>query len=951
VKDHDPRGHVFVGRERQLQTLVSALELAARAEPVVVTVAGEPGIGKSSLLDQFAAVCSAGARVCRARCWDGGGSPEYWPWLQVAGELERWAPSSASDLRAALEPEPDDDSTSRPPSQVHRFDAVVRVLESAADRPLVVLVDDLHWADGASLSLLRFLAAGAHDWPLVLVLAYRDTEPDDDDLRRTIAAAGRASHHRHVQLEGLPDEEISDLMRRVLRVDEPAPDLVRRVSDAANGNPLYVSQLLRLAADDPSFASSLRDGELSPKGPIVDVIIDRVRTLPDGSREPLEVAAVIGREFDVDVLTSIAADPSLVRSALDAAERAGLLFAPSARSRMFAHDVIRSVVYEQIGSSRRAQLHAAVAIALERSPHHRTLDNAASLAHHHACAGTGKHRRRARRYAREAARQAASRSAHGDAARFYAWAAELGDDDDLDADSLAEAIGESRSRFDAGQLTAARGAALSAVDIARSLNDAVGLADAAICLSRPGSRFLADVEATTIVREAMAGLPANETSRRLTLEACLCWELQFDDPSRARSLSARVLADARSLGDPNVLTYALIARRYAIWSAADLDELLRVGDDLVAIGSEIEEPELESQGHYTRRSVCLDLGDMVGADASMEKVARLSERYQLPGLQAWAEAHRALRLALEGELAAAETALDHALVLSASTEDDQVSVQFATLQIVLARERMRFDEAAQLMSAAAAMRPHHPLIEAGSLHLDLLADRTVDPRRLDEILDRCGDEPTDWLWLGALAEASCCADLLADVTAARRLYAVLEPFSRARETVTVGATVCLGAAAYFAGVAALVMGDLELAGEHLEISLALNGSLGARPQVARTHLQLARLARARDDHRAAASHDATARALAAALSIPRLDREVSAITGGDLAIPGGLTSRESALLTMVVRGLTNRQIAGEVHLSEKTIERHLGNIYTKLGVRNRAEASAWAVRNLPDPVG
>ena len=157
-----------------------------------------------------------------------------------------------------------------------------------------MMVDDLQWADGGSLALTRFIAGGARDWPLLLVLAYRDTESGDDDLRHTLAAVGRARNHRHIQLEGLLDAEVSDLVSHMLHIDQPTASLVRMVMDAANGNALYITQLLRMAADDPSFASSLRDGELSPKGPIVDLILDRVDALHGECRGTLEVVPSSG---------------------------------------------------------------------------------------------------------------------------------------------------------------------------------------------------------------------------------------------------------------------------------------------------------------------------------------------------------------------------------------------------------------------------------------------------------------------------------------------------------------------------------------------------------------------------------------------------------------------------------------------------------------------------------
>jgi DNA-binding CsgD family transcriptional regulator len=317
--------------------------------------------------------------------------------------------------------------------------------------------------------------------------------------------------------------------------------------------------------------------------------------------------------------------------------------------------------------------------------------------------------------------------------------------------------------------------------------------------------------------------------------------------------------------------------------------------------------------------------------------------------------------ALVGDLSAAAAALEDAMVLAASAQDDQIMVQFVALQLYLARERLELREAADLLSAAAAMRPGHPLLVAAAIHLDVLAGRPVDPNRLSDVIDRCGHEPTDWLWMGALAEASCCAALLGDAAAARRLFELLEPYARAGRMAIIGPIVCLGAAAYFAGLCARTMGDLTAAVEHLTIALRVNDTVDARPQLVRTRLELARVERDRRDTGPALEHAAVARALARTISVPLLDREVAALddelhaapTHGDGTgpIPGGLTSRESEILELVVRGLRNRDIARKVAVSEKTVERHLGNVYTKLGVRNRAEASAWAVRNLPHRSG
>ena len=353
----------------------------------VVLVVGEAGIGKTRLAEEAARrAASHGVQVAWGRCFEGEGAPAFWPWVQIARELlagvepdglhRLLGPSSAElsqllpelkDLVAGLEPPPVVDLAA---ARFRLYQAVTRLLGRLAEvRPLMVVVDDLHWADVASLRLLTFLATELRDVRLVVIGTYRNVEAvAGQPLADTLGALAREPVVERIPLRGLGKAEVGRLIATSTGT-QPAEQLVQAVHDRTEGNPFFVTELLRLLesqgrleADDATAAAR----HAIPVG-VRDVLQRRLARLPEQTNAVLVAAAVVGRSFDLDLVEAVTQlDDERALDAVEAGVVAGLVVedeTPVGRYR-FAHALVRETLYEQLSRVRRARLHARVAEAL-----------------------------------------------------------------------------------------------------------------------------------------------------------------------------------------------------------------------------------------------------------------------------------------------------------------------------------------------------------------------------------------------------------------------------------------------------------------------------------------------------------------------------------------------------------------------------------------------------------
>ncbi|HEY2201541.1 MAG TPA: BTAD domain-containing putative transcriptional regulator, partial [Solirubrobacteraceae bacterium] len=445
VSDSRPAG-VFVGRERELSELVVALDDAISGQGRLVLLTGEPGIGKSRLGEELAGRARAvGAHVLSGRCWEAGGAPAYWPWVQMmrayasgtdADLLRRQLGASGGEL-ATLVPElrercpefPDPRSSEAEGARVRLFDAAVSLLTSAAQtRPLLLLLDDLHAADEPSLLLLRFLARELSKSRMLVLGAYRNVDPTvRDPLSATLAELAREPVTRRIELVGLDESEVAEYIGWIAST---APDrsVVAAVHAETDGNPFFIGEVTRLLLKEGALEGTGAPARIRVPLSVSDVIGRRLERLSADCRRVLSVASVFGREFPIQAVARFSdlSDRHLLE-VLDEAMAERILGAvPDAPGHLrFAHALIRDTLYEDLTHARRVRLHERAGEVLEAVYGDALESHLTEVAHHFAEAVPTGNVQRAVAYARRAGDRAARLLAFEEAARLYRLALSL----------------------------------------------------------------------------------------------------------------------------------------------------------------------------------------------------------------------------------------------------------------------------------------------------------------------------------------------------------------------------------------------------------------------------------------------------------------------------------------------------------------------------------------------
>jgi len=358
----------LVGRDTVLGLLARAVAATADRRPGLMLVTGEPGIGKTALLAEATRRAAAdGARVLWGQCWDGDGAPPYWPWIQVL---------RADGDRLTLAGDPGD---AGPTGRFELFDTVVRRLAELAEaEPLVIVLDDLHWADDGSLALLEFAARHLHGTRVLLLGAYRDLDATPA-LRRVAGLA------EILPLAGLDRDGVAAVMADVTG-DNPTGELAAELRDRTNGNPLFVREMTRLLV-----ARGLPDaGHPLPVVPdsVGETLRRRLARLSQECVRMLSAASVAGRRFRLDVVRMLLpATPDGLHDLLAEAARAQVLRAGPPDAYAFSHELFRDTLYADLSPVERTRLHLGCATALEALADGGAPVHAAEVAAHFLAAG------------------------------------------------------------------------------------------------------------------------------------------------------------------------------------------------------------------------------------------------------------------------------------------------------------------------------------------------------------------------------------------------------------------------------------------------------------------------------------------------------------------------------------------------------------------------------------
>jgi tetratricopeptide (TPR) repeat protein len=855
-----------VGRDREVAELVAGLEDAIGGRGRLFLIAGEPGIGKTWLAEHLAGHATKhGARVLWGRCWEGGGAPPYWPWSQVIGAiaedcdeqtLAAWLGMGAAQVAQAIPglagrlgttTVPEVVSPESEAARFYLFEAVSGLFRHAASvRPLLLVFDDLHSADDPSLLLLQFLVRELRGVRLLVVGTCRDVMAERP-LGIGEAVGELVREGQLLNLRGLGRDEVRGLME-VLWGVVPSQAQVAAVHETTEGNPLFVREVVRLLA---AQAAPGRRGQAVPiPGTIRAVIGRRLAPLSADAVQVLSAAAVVGREFDLS-LVGPACELSAERilDALSEAVALGVAEEEGAVGRYrFSHSLMREVLYERLPIPARMDLHRRVGEAIERQRGSGTGAHVAELARHFAEVAAAGEAAKALGYARLAGERAMGMYAYEEAAAQYQRALQalsFAGPDEPGRCELLLRLGAAQAR--AGNLQQAKDSCLQAAEIARRLGAPEQLARAALGFGeRQVEGGLVNRQLVALLHEALDGLVAQDSPLRARLLARLAAELAFADETEAmESLSLEAVAMARRLADPAALRAAVDARWMAVWGPDGLEERTALAAETLRLARESGDRELELVGHAHRAASSLETGDARAVQADIAAHARLAEELPMATPRWAAMTMRALQALLHGSFEDAERLADEAL----SLQPGRPNVMFTHIdQLALLRwEQGRLGELRDDWQGVVDQFPLAAFARAWLSLADAELGHSDDAHRgLRSLAEQLPQLPRDGTWLAAVALASLLAAHLNEPQSAGGLSPLLLAYAGHIVAFTAPhPVVCLGSAAFYLGLLATVRSRWTEAAGHFETAIAAHERLEARPLLARTRYEFARMLLAR----------------------------------------------------------------------------------------------------------
>lgn len=978
----------FVGRRSELQLLRDALGGALAGRGRVVVLSGEAGIGKTRLAQEVATLAlRRGMLALWGRCLEEPGAPPFLPWTRAmqaclrACRDERLPALLGREAAAAVEIAPELAERLPPGTAVpaigegdqarfRLFAAVAHFWrQMAVLRPLLLIFDNLHWADASSLRLMNFLAQDIGESRTLLLGSYReDALSRQHPLAATLAELLNTPRFLRLPLQGLSLDETEHLVAAASAVTPP-PAIMAAMHRRTEGNPLFLVETLRFmrqasAGGDPRSAAALV--ETVPSG-IRAVIGQRLNRLSAPCCALLAVAACIGRDFDLPLLAELAgagSEAALLGRLDEALAQRVIEAVQPGPQYQFSHALIREVLYDELPAARRVELHARIAESLQ-ARHTGDLEPVlAQLAHHAAAALPAGSPARALDIAQRAAARAAALMAYEEALRCYRLALQL-QERWLPAErarhcALLLALGA--VQMHAGEHDASAATFLDAATLARALGDAALFAQAALGLENNGWRISRPGDqAAALLEEALAAADRFDAALRVDLLAALCRACIFcGRQPQANAAQRRAVALARELALPQPLFKALAAIVPARQDPDQLDERLRCAREALDVAERAGHMEWVDAltGWYFGDLV--EKGELDAARALAQVHARVADTIRQPFMQTMGLSSLTLLAAYEGRFADAERLAGETFTIGQRFLPDNAQGAYSLQIFVLRRQQGRLGEVLPVLRGLVGSVPRESLWQPGLALICAELDLHEPARAAYEAL-AAGDFAgiaRDGMWLTNVVFAAEVCARLGDGPRAATLSRLLEPYA-GRNVVTGTNIACFGAVDRYRGMLAALAGDDARAAAHFAAAVSLDERGGGRPWLAHSRCEWARwLARRGGDAAAARVQLDAALALGRELGMAGLARRCEALqreleggTAAPPAAPDALSRRELDVLRLLSAGHSNQAIAQRLFISPHTVAHHVRHILAKTECRSRTEAAAWAHRHRIDTEG
>jgi len=832
-----PRHDVF-GRERELAALRAELGAAMQGDGRLVLVPGEPGIGKTTLVAAHALEAEArGALVVWGRCHEMPGAPAYWPWIQILEALDRSSdalPDACVEELQALRESLRAVSSPDVPSLVDgdsRYELLARAASAlsrvAEKRGLVIAIDDLHWADLASVRLLRFLASELSNDPILTIATLRTHETASDLVVRELARLARTvavgplerSAVAALLAERLPDARVPS------RSGQPDPWL-DEICERSDGNPFFVLELAQLLQSRPAPPGG-RDAGV-PLG-VETVIERRLDPLADETRRVLQTASVLGREFDLALLAHVLdRDRAALRRDLQPAVDLGLVSASSHHSFAFAHALVRETLYGSLDDHEASHLHARVGCALEELGGE---DLPAALAHHffEAVQETGPEK--ALRYACEAGRQMLALHAYEEAVRHFDRALSLLSPAGDASLGVRVRVDLGQSLLGAGRRDRAESVLADAIAQAKGSEEPDLFAQAVLTWSGArGDMGVLDRLCNEQLEAALDRLPDVDAPLRARLLARLSSGLHLEPGAerRRRELADRATRMTARFDDPATVSYVQAHCITHLLGPDHVEERLALADEMLEAAT--GQPRAELNALSVRIDACAELGDRRGLDDALDAFEQKARAWRHPFFRWHAACFRAAIAIVEGRYEDAEREAVAALELGQGVQEHSPMLRFAQQMFMVRGWQNRLDEIAPLVERGVETTRIVPAWGCALADLYDMLDRPADARREFDAAarDGFGTLPRDTTWLTSMV-------LLASVCGRRgyrehasTLYGLLRPYA-GRIAIASPLVVMVGAIDIRLGRLASLLGRWEEAEAHFADARALAGRMRALP--------------------------------------------------------------------------------------------------------------------------